>query len=190
MTTKELKLEVGKSYKTRGGGVTKITAKIENHVYPFKTSEGLSVLPNGSHSELGASTTYDLIEEVMEEAPKVNIASEAKFSVGDTVYCIMHGLGYVNYSHPGRNQQLFVVFETCDDTYTLEGKRNRKNAHPILLTLEEARAKGYHTPKQKKSKTISVIFNYAHDVVDISRQPVLFPVSDSVVKDVTFEWEE
>lgn len=82
----------------------------------------------------------------------------SKFKVGQKVYCILRGLGEVVAFH----QDIYpvnVAFEKGKiDYYMKDGRRSGEYVNPVLLTLEEARAKGYDVPKQKivKEKTLYV----------------------------------
>lgn len=101
----------------------------------------------------------------------------SKFKVGQKVYCIRRGLGEVY----GKDRYLAgdVVFlikfpekDNCE--YTFEGKLYHSDLNPTLLTLEEARAKGYDVPKQKIVKEKTVYINlysntnvpYAHENIE------------------------
>lgn len=84
----------------------------------------------------------------------------SKFKVGQKVYCITKGLGeVVDTSTQSTDLSIRVIF--CRDYYcwfTGTGKFNTNDFNPTLLTLEEARAKGYDVPKQKivKEKTVYI----------------------------------
>lgn len=86
-----------------------------------------------------------------------------KFNLGDTVYCIQNGLGKV-VSPDGtlRSRGLghvYVQFKSYTRVYYDDGKATFNSVNPILLTLEEARAKGYDIPKTKVKKTVNYYLN-------------------------------
>lgn len=81
----------------------------------------------------------------------------SKFRVGDKVFHVGYGMGKVLSIDPTifNGDDALVVF--LDDlyqplTFTLDGRRSMTHKVPQLLTLEEARAKGYDVPKQKVKK--------------------------------------
>lgn len=83
-----------------------------------------------------------------------------KFKVGQKVYCIMGGLGIVKEI----TKQVAPVHVHFDNStpiarqYYPDGKFYAEHTNPTLLTLEEARAKGYDVPKQRivKEKTVYI----------------------------------
>ena len=84
-----------------------------------------------------------------------------KFKVGQKVYCIGGGLSTIDEFLPNEKSPIRITV-THDsgnwNTYTIDGRRSKTDINPLLLTLEEARAKGYDVPKQKivKEKTLYI----------------------------------
>lgn len=76
----------------------------------------------------------------------------SKFKVGQKVYCIIRGLGTVVLPTLALNPPVCVQFITGDRYYREDGKYCDIDLNPTLLTLEEARAKGYDVPKQRVVK--------------------------------------
>lgn len=78
----------------------------------------------------------------------------SKFKVGDRVYGILEGEGRVTSERGCELYPIVVLFATGKgDKFTPEGKSIVTFLNPDLLTIEEARAKGYNVPKQKIKKT-------------------------------------
>ena len=119
-----------------------------------------------------------------------------KFNVGDRVYDIQFGIGVV-YTHLNgiaHSYPIEVTFELLSGeirTYTACGRLGAFHANPTLLTLPEARAKGYDVPKEKVKKTIKrwVIVNTKTGWSALAYTPQKVG-DDCIVKEVVFEWEE
>jgi hypothetical protein len=81
-----------------------------------------------------------------------------KFNVGDRVYHPRHGIGSV-LSNQGIPYPIKVVFDDSGliEHYERDGRKREYDVNPILLTIEESRAKGYDVPKvtRKVTKTVS-----------------------------------
>ena len=79
-----------------------------------------------------------------------------KVEVGQKVYSILHGLGVIAevYAYPAKVGLVSVQFKDIQCDYWTSGKWNARDANPTLLTLEEARAKGYDVPTQRVTKTL------------------------------------
>lgn len=88
-----------------------------------------------------------------------------KFKVGQKVYCIRYGLGEVIISADASEEYpIYVLFSgNKRDSFTTDGKPFGNYLNPTLLTLEEARAKGYDVPKQKIVKEKTVYINLYGD---------------------------
>lgn len=92
-----------------------------------------------------------------------------KFKVGQKVYCIIRGLGVVAQDDYNTVLPILVRFSSGTSLYKKTGKGSESHTNPTLLTLEEARAKGYDVPKQKIVKEKTVYINlyetdqFAHD---------------------------
>lgn len=88
-----------------------------------------------------------------------------KFKVGQRVYCIMYGPGEVYALEHLDDCPVKVRFKSIRSSYTVEGlfTKYESMVNPILLTLEEARAKGYDVPKQKIVKEKTVYINLYSD---------------------------
>ena len=81
-----------------------------------------------------------------------------KFNVGDRVYDIQFGIGevYIRLNGIAHSYPIEVTFKLLSGeirTYTACGRLGAFHANPTLLTLPEARAKGYDVPKEKIKKT-------------------------------------
>lgn len=59
-----LKLEVGKSYKRRGGTLTRITKTTESVVYPYTDEEGFTYREDGVYWHSENPHKWDIVEEV------------------------------------------------------------------------------------------------------------------------------
>lgn len=88
----------------------------------------------------------------------------SKFKVGDTVYNIRKGVCVVINTCDGSEYPLKVrrlgsehYSSFNEDGFTEDGRWGSKDVNPTLLTIDEARAKGYDVPKVKRkvTKTIS-----------------------------------
>lgn len=90
-----------------------------------------------------------------------------KFKVGQKVYCIRRGLGEISLFPVYKNKDITCVrvsFPERDSAeFNLDGTLYDTDVNPTLLTLEEARAKGYAVPKQKIVKEIEVYLNHYKD---------------------------
>lgn len=181
-----MKLEVGKTYRARNGELQIIKLYIEDSFYPFVSERGSRYLRNGTAND-SCHTEFDLIGEVPEEKPV------SKFKVGDTVYSIRYGTGVVEVvlgdAYP--IHKIFVQFQSGLESFTEDGKEYKNDVNPTLMTLEQAWAKAYDVPKEKRK--MSRAFNAYFDPV--SGRFTLEDRSDIprytwLVKEVTFEWEE
>lgn len=88
-----------------------------------------------------------------------------KFKVGQKVYCIMGGLGTVK-EITNQVAPIHVYLDNadpCHRQYFSDGRFYPGHKNPTLLTLEEARAKGYDVPKQKIVKEKTVYINLYPD---------------------------
>lgn len=121
-------------------------------------------LPQGEVAVIGWESevkVFNTKEEVM----------ESKFKVEQKVYCIRRGAGKVTcISSDMDDPYVQVDFVGSRYSYYPDGKYSSHDTNPTLLTLEDARAKGYDVPKQKivKEKTVYInLYNhgkhYAHD---------------------------
>lgn len=85
----------------------------------------------------------------------------SKFKVGDKVFHVGHGLGEVIAVDSGVAEPIWVLFGEPDtvcrvkERFTLDGRYQTSHSVPSLLTLGEARAKGYDVPKQRVKKKIT-----------------------------------
>ena len=79
-----------------------------------------------------------------------------KFNVGDRVYDICRGIGVVTSVEaegPKDEYPLEVFIGGRHRFYTAEGKYDTSYANPALLTVPEARVKGYGVPREKVKKS-------------------------------------
>ena len=79
-----------------------------------------------------------------------------KFKVGDRVYDIRLGVGVVSHnslSCPTLPYPVEAVVAGIRLHYTIEGRCESSHLNPTLLTIPEARARGYDVPKEKVKKT-------------------------------------
>jgi hypothetical protein len=73
-----------------------------------------------------------------------------KFKVGDRVYDILKGIGTIKRNPDCGVYTWVVIFPLASArTYTEQGFLTEYDVNPALLTLTEARAKGYDVPKEK-----------------------------------------
>jgi hypothetical protein len=147
-----MKLEVGKKYKRRDGVIISIVSQREdNCTYPFMDSKHNIYTAEGEYYNIcGLDDNRDLVEQVVEEP---------KFKLGDKFYSILYGLGNVVEINLESQHPILVKCGDLYSSYTLEGKSLINNVNPTLLTLDEARAKGYDVPKQKVTKTLETWAN-------------------------------
>jgi hypothetical protein len=78
--------------------------------------------------------------------------TENKFKLGDKVYHVIHGVGTVSELRVGMFQVTFPSFPS-QGLYLLDGRYESNNVNPSILTIEEAKAKGYDVPKVKRTVT-------------------------------------
>lgn len=78
--------------------------------------------------------------------------SEPKFKVGDKVFHVGWGVGRIVTICPSGPYPICAVFQdhAVSGTFTEDGRGSEDHPIPQLLTLEEARAKGYEVPKEIK----------------------------------------
>ena len=76
-----------------------------------------------------------------------------KFNVGDRVYDICRGIGVVTSVEPEDPYPLEVIIGGRRRFYTAEGKYDTSHTGPVLLTVPEARVKGYGVPREKVKKS-------------------------------------
>ena len=78
-----------------------------------------------------------------------------KFKVGDRVYDIRFGIGkVVTYRDKETSYPFDVEFiGEASQLYTACGRFSLSNVNPTLLTLADARSKGYDVPKEKVKKS-------------------------------------
>lgn len=73
----------------------------------------------------------------------------SKFKVGDRVFHVGHGIGVVY----GISETKFPIGVSFDSgfasSFTRDGFYHEPHTIPQLLTLEEAKAKGYDVPEQE-----------------------------------------
>jgi hypothetical protein len=128
-----------------------------------------------------------------------------KFKVGDKVYDIQFGFGWVD-EYRGTDTCLYPIevsfpLLTGDvRTYTPCGRLGKIHANPTLLTLAEARSKGYDVLKEKVKKAqvkYYLVFASGEFGSDrfMSKTAAEFAARlsyDQVtgVGKVTYEWEE
>jgi hypothetical protein len=86
-----------------------------------------------------------------------------KFNVGDIAYSIREGVVTICRSTEGPPYPIAAN----DENYTEDGKWYPTDLNPTLLTLDEARAKGYDVPKVKK-KVTKEIKRWANVYADFS----------------------
>lgn len=79
----------------------------------------------------------------------------SKFKVGDRVYDVRKGLCTIAVINTDCGST-YPIMTTAGDGFTLDGRWDRRDANPTLLTAEEARAKGYDVPKIKRKGTKEV----------------------------------
>lgn len=98
-----------------------------------------------------------------------------KFKVGDKVYDIQDGMGIIHKNNDCDGHPHRVWFSPdFSREYTNQGRRYSTDINPTLLTVAEARAKGYDVPKVKKVKKDTVKGKYPY----------------TEIATVTYEWEE
>jgi hypothetical protein len=95
--------------------------------------------------------------QVAYKANKKETKMGSKFKIGDRAYSINYGLGLITQI---TTQDYPIVFEYGPEThawatYDTDGKAFPQAVNPTLLTLEEARAKGYEVPKVIVKKSIT-----------------------------------
>jgi hypothetical protein len=78
----------------------------------------------------------------------------SKFNVGDKVFHVGYGIGTVTSSYSDFTFGVNVDFDINQrqDTFTADGRLYEEHIMPSLLTLQEARDKGYDVPKEKVKK--------------------------------------
>lgn len=89
MSTQQIKLEVGKSYRNRAGKVVTIDKTTSHPVYKFKDSEGSSYMASGAYHQCMAETRLDLIEEVPPPTPdtfRIRVNRYYRARCGDVVH--------------------------------------------------------------------------------------------------------
>lgn len=117
-----------------------------------------------------------------------------KFKVGDKVYDIRCGAGVVE-EIVDENYPILVNFNERGESYTSCGLQDIDDVNPTLLTIPEARARGYDVPKEKvKKKEVMYCLTNKHGrrlaMTDCRREcQSLMETGDSLTT-VTFEWEE
>lgn len=184
-----MKLEVGKTYKNRKGELVVIVHKDSNHTYSMQGNNNRTYTESGAF-RIPTGTMDDLIEEITEENPMTT--TDRKFKVGDKVYSILSGIGTVTSID---DWQLIIKTIKGYEYAKTNGKDSEYDINPIILTLDEARAKGYDVPKEKVKKTRIQFVNVYPDGVsglylsleyakESSRSDVIATVP------VTIEWEE
>ena len=125
--------------------------------------------------------------------------TESKFNVGDKVYDILLGIGSVTCTDEDGSFVIDVLFLDRHECFTSEGRVGRADLNPTLLTLPEARAKGYDVPKETVKKTeIQYCLVFRNGVISGQRfrsrvlakdyarnQPTTVAIAECV-----FTWEE
>lgn len=89
MSTRQIKLEVGKSYRNREGKVVTIDKTTNDPVYKFGDSEGSVYMASGAYHQLMARTPFDLIKEVPTPTPdtfRICVNRYYKARCGDVVH--------------------------------------------------------------------------------------------------------
>jgi hypothetical protein len=85
-----------------------------------------------------------------------------KFEVGQKVYHVLWGLCEIVIIF-GDVLRFRSLRGTEDGALRLDGKERSRDVNPILLTLDEARAKGYDVPKVVVKKTVRMYSNVYPD---------------------------
>lgn len=116
----------------------------------------------------------------------------SKFKAGDKVYDICEGVGVVG-TDTDKEYPVSVNFASgTSATYTSSGLNQVTDVNPTLLTLEEARTKGYEMPKQKRQRT-DVRYCTPEDLdgtfCAMYQHPAHIPLGFPIVT-ATFTWEE
>ena len=86
----------------------------------------------------------------------------SKFKVGDRVFDLRCGVGVVESVKDHHDYPVKVLFKSKDvenESYTHCGKSLSTHKNPLLLTLTEAREKGYDVPKESLNFQIKVIWD-------------------------------
>jgi hypothetical protein len=115
-----------------------------------------------------------------------------KFKVGDKVYDIVYGLSTVK-AVDSKIIFPYPILLHNGRIYTSEGRDSEDAINPTLLTLDEARAKGYEVPKQKVKKQRTVwlnVYEYmttVHEYKNIADDPYYGKRLDCV--EVAFDYE-
>lgn len=148
-----MKVEVGKAYRTRDGRKAYVARYARTSDYPYGgniESKPFSWKEDGTWSEPHGQTREDLIEEWTEPQPKEQtMPAEPKFKVGDRVFHVGHGVGEVTEIDQRDSLAIRVEFHNNKvGWFTLDGMFVDEHTIPQLLTLDEARAKGYDVPKK------------------------------------------
>lgn len=87
-----------------------------------------------------------------------------KFNVGDKVYHIRSGMGkIIEVGINGTYPVIVDVDATCM-SFTVDGKYHNGDLNPTLLTLDEARAKGYDVPEEPKPKVKMYLYAFKKSV--------------------------
>lgn len=119
----------------------------------------------------------------------------SKFKVGDIVYSLMRGVCKVVSIVMERQ---LAVLDINGDTiiFSLDGRYFTDDLNPTLLTLEEARAKGYNVPKQRVKKTRTAWVNVYPEGCDdviyscLLDAEILKNSKRVACVEVTYEYEE
>jgi len=118
----------------------------------------------------------------------------SKFNVGDRVFHVGYGVGKVKSIR--KDSEYPVVFESKSTffnvSFTADGRLLESHDLPQLLTVEEARAKGYHVPVKKWRWVVTLpdrLF-LSDDYHTEERIGIVFPTATDLDKVLSTEIEK
>lgn len=119
----------------------------------------------------------------------------SKFKFGEKVYCIRNGIGTVRkVSSVAIEYAVEVTYSESKGwgSFTYDGRENIKDKNPTLLTLSEARNKGYDVPKETVKRS-EVRYCTPEDLdgtfCEMLQSPAHVQTGFPIVT-ATFTWEE
>ena len=143
--SKKLKLEVGKTYKTRGGEIVKIVSAEGWDQYKFRDNNRWTYTEDGLRYDWVPDHEYNIVEEVESKKPKLKleVGKTYRDGYGDlhTIVSNKSNLGYPEHT-----------FWSDERSYTVEGFwQMEKKAHKYNL-VEEVEVETKTTNKKEQPK--------------------------------------